>query len=959
MRRNLLIFFNVFLFTFFLYAKSPPESPFLRIDNEMHTAKSRMISIDKNERYILTASNDKTAKLWEASTGELVRTFRIPIDEGNEGKVYSAAISPDARRVILGGWTAYEWEGLNSLYVFDTFTGKMIKRIKNFGNAIFDLEFSNNGEYLAVCMAANAGVKILDTKSWSIRKELKGYKEASYSASFSNDNNLVTASFDGKIRLYNKNFLLIKEKTVYGGKNPFEVEFSPDGKKIALGYSDTTKVEVYDSSTLDKLYSANTADIEKDTFMNTVGWSYDGEYLYAGGGYIKFMEDKWWYVIRKYEEQGKGNYVDLIGGGDTIMDIKRIKDGIIFCSYNPDFGRIDDYGERQIYRRSNILAFKDKKVMEYFKIGENIYDIGFKAYGKDPHYFSLEAREIIEGEIIGDEPKTSLDDIEVTDWYTSYQPKINGVSVNFLDKYEMNRCAAIADNGTILFGTEWNIYAVDRYGTVLWKKYIPDTVWAVNTRGNYVVVSYGDGTIRWHRLDNGDEIAAIFMDEDMKKWIMWTPSGFYDASAGGANMAGWHINNGIEKEADFYPLSRFSERYYRPEIVMETLKYADENTAVAENNKKKSTKIVNKSIKEYLPPVVTILSPDTGSTVTQKFITLELDIKTPEDSPVTELKILINGRPSESGKRGIKITPKEKNNIIEKIKIEVENGENEISVIAKNKNGFSEAPTIRVYYEEYQNENENREFIIKPTLYVLAIGIADYKNKEYSLKYPSKDAEDFVKVMKKQKGKLYKDVDVKLITNDEASKDSILDALEWLEKEVTSKDVAMIFMAGHGINDNNGNLYYMAFDSEVDKLKRTALPATEVTKTISNISGKVLYFMDTCHSGNIRADLRRGFDIDLNGIINELSSAEVGTVVFCSSTGRQYSLENEEWNNGAFTKALLEGLEGAADYQKNGIISINELDLYVSERVKKLTKGKQTPVTSKPDTIRDFPIIAE
>jgi len=66
-------------------------------------------------------------------------------------------------------------------------------------------------------------------------------------------------------------------------------------------------------------------------------------------------------------------------------------------------------------------------------------------------------------------------------------------------------------------------------------------------------------------------------------------------------------------------------------------------------------------------------------------------------------------------------------------------------------------------------------------------------------------------------------------------------------------------------------------------------------------------------------------------------------VVFASSTGRQYSLEDQAWGNGVFNKALVEGLGGKADDTSKGTISINMLDLYLSERVKQLTGGKQTP----------------
>jgi uncharacterized caspase-like protein len=95
---------------------------------------------------------------------------------------------------------------------------------------------------------------------------------------------------------------------------------------------------------------------------------------------------------------------------------------------------------------------------------------------------------------------------------------------------------------------------------------------------------------------------------------------------------------------------------------------------------------------------------------------------------------------------------------------------------------------------------------------------------------------------------------------------------------------------------------------------------------------------------------------DITGVVNELASAENGAVVFASSTGKQYSFEDPVWGNGAFTKAAVEGIEGKADYTGKGRITINMLDLYISERVKELTKGKQTPATAKPKTIPDFPL---
>jgi hypothetical protein len=64
-----------------------------------------------------------------------------------------------------------------------------------------------------------------------------------------------------------------------------------------------------------------------------------------------------------------------------------------------------------------------------------------------------------------------------------------------------------------------------------------------------------------------------------------------------------------------------------------------------------------------------------------------------------------------------------------------------------------------------------------------------------------------------------------------------------------------------------------------------------------------------------------------------------------------------DWGNGAFTKAILEGLfEGRADLLRKGTITLSQLDAYVADRVKQLTGGVQHPIMIRPPTVPDFPI---
>jgi uncharacterized caspase-like protein len=150
--------------------------------------------------------------------------------------------------------------------------------------------------------------------------------------------------------------------------------------------------------------------------------------------------------------------------------------------------------------------------------------------------------------------------------------------------------------------------------------------------------------------------------------------------------------------------------------------------------------------------------------------------------------------------------------------------------------------------------------------------------------------------------------------------------------------------------------YFLPVDADLEKIKRTAISQSDITSTVATLAGKVLVFMDACHSGNLMGKLKRRGVVVVSSVINELASAENGAVVFSAATGRQYALENAEWGNGAFTKGVVEGIRGKADYTSTGRITVNMLDLYVSERVKNLTKGQQTTTTVKPPNVPDFPV---
>src|SRR5580693_7344401 len=81
----------------------PPTDPILRIDAGMHTGPIYHIAVDARSRWLVTASWDKSARVWDLSTGQLQNVIRPPIGANEEGRLYGLSMSPDGEVVALGG----------------------------------------------------------------------------------------------------------------------------------------------------------------------------------------------------------------------------------------------------------------------------------------------------------------------------------------------------------------------------------------------------------------------------------------------------------------------------------------------------------------------------------------------------------------------------------------------------------------------------------------------------------------------------------------------------------------------------------------------------------------------------------------------------------------------------------------------------------------------------------------
>ena len=112
-----------------------------------------------------------------------------------------------------------------------------------------------------------------------------------------------------------------------------------------------------------------------------------------------------------------------------------------------------------------------------------------------------------------------------------------------------------------MLGTEWYLRAFNAKGNPLWGRDVPGTAWAVNIAGDgrLAVAAYGDGTIRWHRMDDGRELLALYVLADKQNWVAWTPEGFYGATPGAFGVLHWHINRGFDEAAGTVPVSEIAK----------------------------------------------------------------------------------------------------------------------------------------------------------------------------------------------------------------------------------------------------------------------------------------------------------------------------------------------------------------------------------------------------------------
>ena len=246
--------------------------------------------------------------------------------------------------------------------------------------------------------------------------------------------------------------------------------------------------------------------------------------------------------------------------------------------------------------------------------------------------------------------------------------------------------------------------------------------------------------------------------------------------------------------------------------------------------------------------------------------------------------------------------------------------------------------------------------------WAVVIGAGRYESPEIPrLRYTVPDAEALYEVLIGPGG--FKKEHVLLIT-DKTEKKPTLRNIKWslgtfLARSAKKDDTVVIFFAGHGapevdqqgVERDGFAKYLVPSDAEPDDLYSSGLPMDELQTIFARIEAeRVVVFLDACYSGaaggrTFASKKTRSAHVD--DLFLERLTQSKGRAIITASRATEVSIELPELGHGIFTYYLVQGLKGAADLNRDGIVSLQELYEYVEREVAQKSRavgGNQHPV---------------
>jgi WD40 repeat protein len=918
----------------------------LNYDKGYEYPETGSIAYSIDGKYILAGVADYTAILWDASTGKEIRKFKKE-NAWCTSCINPAVITPDNRYIILSG--------SDSIKVFETETGKVVKVLYGQGGTAENLCLSADNRYLA---AIEYGVaELWDMKSWKQVLKKGSYSDRKVMAvALSPDGQELIAGNEkrtadvigtakGDLILTLKGYLnqvderILTDSYMYWAALVNEAKLSPDGKYIAVGRTgNNAKIIDFKTGKVFKTLKGH------KSMVISLSFSSDGKYLATGGldGKViiweiesgtpvrtfSFADEKEAIYSLDFSHNGKMLAAAIWGG---LVIIWNLQTGDRLRAISPHDGR----GCYRVKFTPNGLYFISAGLDMKLKMIE--IDTG-----EEIRTFVGHKNETLINSInfspSGDKFISSGQDGSVRIWDVA-----SGLQVAKLNAHPGGAyCATFDQSGKYIVtgGDDFLVRLWDAVSGEMVSEFAGHKggVGDVNITSDlkYLISGSRDGSIRvWNVETKKELVSVIFLNEN--DWFIKNPEGYFDATEGA------YSSISFVKGTEIYNIGQFFNEFYRPGLYSEVF---GNNPAFRQN--------LNQTVEKYPPPKIEIVLPEAGVPTDNAFATFMVKV-TNNGGGVKEFKVMQNGKRQEVDYSDLRRMSKSGQYAMKTFDLNLVPGNNEISVSAFSDGDIeSSAATIDLVYKGLQKSSD---------CYVISIGINNYENESMTLTYARPDAQAFADVINSKAGKLFNKIHVYTLLDRDATKAKILATLDEMTKQMKKEDVFVWFYAGHGSMVDNG-FYFIT--SEVtglyqqDKLKN-ALYVKELQDKFKVLPAlKQVVFIDACQSGSsVEALAMRGGAEEK--ALAQLSRSS-GIHVMASSESQQQSAEIKSLNHGVFTYVLLEALNGKADGAPlDSKVTVYEIKSYIDDQVPeisyKLIRHKQFPSTF--SIGHDFPLVME
>jgi len=467
--------------------------------------------------------------------------------------------------------------------------------------------------------------------------------------------------------------------------------------------------------------------------------------------------------------------------------------------------------------------------------------------------------------------------------------------------------------------------------------------------GRFLVSGSNDGSTRLWNAQTGEMLATLVSLNKGLDWLVVTPDGLFDGSPGGWNQILWRFS---PNTFDVSPVEIFFNEYFHPGLLPDI--FAGRKFAA----------VADISQKDRRQPKLSLeLADGQGSSVSTRKLNVMIKV-TEAPAGAQDVRLFRNGSLVKVWRGDVL---KGQSNATLETTISVVAGQNQLTAYAFNHDNVksSDATLAVTGADSLQRA---------ATLHLLAIGVNQYANSGYNLKYAAADARAFADEVERQQKKLgsYGQIEVTILLDSEATKANLLYALKRLAgsadaqapqgappaldkiKASEPEDAVVVFYAGHGTAQQQRfyliphDLGYSGGRTELDEtgLKTILLHSVsdlDLEQACEGIdAGHMLMVIDACNSGQaLEAEEKRRGPMNSKGLAQ--LAYEKGMYILTAAQSYQAALEAEQLGHGYLTYTLVEeGLKSAAaDVEpKDGHVDLREWLDYATERVPRMQEMK-------------------